>query len=318
MSLFANTWANNSRLLYYIKHILEFSTSAPSKAERIIRFLKSATADQRADIERRTKYYNQITSRFTLSENATPMRMDFLGRQRNYQIDLFKYTRLFPRHLRVQRLFGDISQSPTTPTILKARPILENDTSNGILLNLNKIRHFKFPVDSMPFSAKRDMLVWRGSAFRPNRKRFLESFFSHPKCDVGHFSKTRHDSEWQKPFLSINEQLKYKFILSLEGNDVATNLKWILHSNSLCVMPKPRNETWFMEGKLVPDVHYVSVQSDFSDLPSKLLYYTQNPDASLQIIQNAKLHVRQFFNPSIEDAIAYNVLSQYFFCSGQI
>ena len=54
--------------------------------------------------------------------------------------------------------------------------------------------------------------------------------------------------------------------MSLEGIDVATNLKWIMSSNSLCFSPKLRYETWFMEGKLVPGVHFVEVRDDFDDL----------------------------------------------------
>jgi hypothetical protein len=318
MPLFANIWANNSRILYYVKHLLEFSTSAEAKAERIRCFLKSATPDQKTDIERRTKYYNQVSQSFTLSEHATPVRINFLKRQRNYQIDLFRYTRLFPRHFKVQRLFGDVRQSPTIPTIVKARPILESGNSNGILLNLNKIRHFKFPTDPIPFSAKRDVLVWRGTATQQNRIRFLEKFYQHPNCDVGHSSKAKTKGPWNKPFLPIKEQLKYKFILSLEGNDVATNLKWILNSNSLCFMPKPKNETWFMEGTLQPDIHYVCVNDDFSNLEEKLNHFTQHPESALAIIRCAKAHVRQFFTPNLEDAIAFNVLLSYFQSSGQI
>ena len=40
---------------------------------------------------------------------------------------------------------------------------------------------------------------------------------------------------------------KHKFILCIEGNDVASNLKWVMSSNSVAVMPKPKFESWFME-----------------------------------------------------------------------
>ena len=35
-------------------------------------------------------------------------------------------------------------------------------------------------------------------------------------------------------------------------------------------MTPPRFETWFMEGRLVPDVHYVALAEDYSDLEAKL------------------------------------------------
>ncbi len=34
-------------------------------------------------------------------------------------------------------------------------------------------------------------------------------------------------------FSSMADQLKFKYFLSLEGNDVATGLKWMLLSNSV-------------------------------------------------------------------------------------
>jgi len=72
--------------------------------------------------------------------------------------------------------------------------------------------------------------------------------------------------------MTIDEQLEYKFILSLEGNDVATNLKWIMSSNSLAFMPRPKYETWFMEGNLVPNHHYILIKDDYSDLEERLKY----------------------------------------------
>ncbi|MDE4959522.1 glycosyl transferase family 90, partial [Francisella tularensis subsp. holarctica] len=74
------------------------------------------------------------------------------------------------------------------------------------------------------------------------------------------FGDTRKETigqPYNNGFLSIQDQIKYKYIVSIEGYDVATNLKWIMNSNSLCFMNKPKYETWFMEGTLIPNHHYV-------------------------------------------------------------
>jgi hypothetical protein len=78
---------------------------------------------------------------------------------------------------------------------------------------------------------------------------------------------------YHKHFMSIEEQLQHQFVVSVEGIDVATNLKWIMASNSLCLMRRHRFETWFMEGALVPGYHYVELADDHSDLPEKIRYY---------------------------------------------
>ena len=51
--------------------------------------------------------------------------------------------------------------------------------------------------------------------------------------------------------------MKHKYLLALESNDVPTQLKWLLTSGSVVVMPTPTTESWLMEGRLQPLVHYV-------------------------------------------------------------
>ncbi|GIR91542.1 MAG: hypothetical protein CM15mP92_0060 [Halieaceae bacterium] len=77
---------------------------------------------------------------------------------------------------------------------------------------------------------------------------------------------------------SLDTHLKHKFILCIEGNDVASNLKWVMSSNSVAVMPKPKYESWFMEGKLIPNYHYILIKDDYSDLEEKLNYYKKNTE----------------------------------------
>lgn len=112
--------------------------------------------------------------------------------------------------------------------------------------------------------------------------------------------------------MSIQNQLRYKFILSIEGNDVATNLKWIMASKSLCFMVTPKYETWLMEGLLQPNVHYVHLQDDYSDLDEKLTFYRKNPDAAEKIIMNANKWMQPFFDKKQELITSLLVLKKYF------
>ncbi len=97
--------------------------------------------------------------------------------------------------------------------------------------------------------------------------------------------------------MTINEHLAYKFIMALEGNDVASNLKCIMSSNSIAVMPRPKYETWFMEGTLIPDYHYIEVKPDYSDVEEKINYYIANPDKAEAIIEHAHAYVEGFRHP---------------------
>ena len=180
------------------------------------------------------------------------------------------------------------------------------------------MRHYKFRRDGIPFTAKKDMLIGRGVFRQENRVRFMEKYFGHRLCDLGQINTDTDHKEWIAEKLSIEDHFKYKFILSLEGYDVATNLKWIMNSNSLAVMPKPRFETWFMEGKLIPNVHYIEIKDDFSDLEERLTYYTSHADECLEIIRNAKAYVQPFLEDKHEELISLKVLEKYFRCTGQI
>lgn len=110
-----------------------------------------------------------------------------------------------------------------------------------------------FVHDTIPFRQKKDMAIFRGKIRQSRvRTKFLEMFFHHPMFDCGVVGRNEGcPDEWMREKKTIREHLDYKFIMALEGNDVASNLKWVMSSNSLAVMTRPTCETWFMEGTLV-------------------------------------------------------------------
>ena len=90
-----------------------------------------------------------------------------------------------------------------------------------------------------------------------------------------------------------------------------------MSSNSLCVMPKPKYETWFMEGRLIKDFHYIEVEDDFSDAEDKIYYYLKNFEKSIKIIENANNYIKQFKDHEKEKLISLMVLSKFFKYSNQ-
>ena len=125
-------------------------------------------------------------------------------------------------------------------------------------MKLNKIRHFNFVNDNTEFVNKKNSAVWRGYAKNSERREFfIKNYYQVPLFNIGQHAPI-NDQPWSKGYMSIEEQLSYKFIFCIEGADTATSMKWIMSSNSVCVMPKPKYETWFMEGTLKPDFHFVS------------------------------------------------------------
>ena len=77
-------------------------------------------------------------------------------------------------------------------------------------------------------------------------------------------------------------------------------------------MPQPTCETWFMEGSLKPDYHYIEVKPDLSDLEEKMDYYSAHPEEAQKIIEHAHEYVKQFKDQKREEIISFLVLDKYF------
>jgi len=265
----------------------------------------------------RVNYYNKLNKQFEKSANIRRFSEISSKSQSAYYYDLREVVRYFP-DFSFDTEFGDITKIPDFPTLVKSRPIA-GDNKNSILLKFNKIRHFNFCNDKIPFVNKSNSAIWRGKA-KVNHPRWtlVNDWYRHSKCDVGQSNSVASDDDpgKQKRILTIAEQLQHKFVISVEGNDVATNLKWIMSSNSLCFTPKPKFETWFMEGQLIADYHYVLLKDDCSDLEEKIDYYSENTEAAVAIIRNANDFTTQFRNLQREHLISLLTIKKYFDLGG--
>ncbi|TFG54088.1 MAG: lipopolysaccharide biosynthesis protein [Gemmatimonadales bacterium] len=306
------------RPIYYLQNFLRDVTPQVLFRSRLRGILGDLNRYDRHEIADRVAYYNKLRHSFTLGDTATTM--DRISTKHSmYYYDLTQHARYFPRHLRLHYVFGDITAVPDIPSFLKSRPIA-GDNENAVLLNLVKLRHFYFPRDRVPFEAKKGMAVWRGSLGRnnPKRRALLKRYRDHALCNVGYTRSKLSEDIPPSPYLPPGAQLRYRYIISIEGNDVATNLKWIMASNSLCLMPRPVYETWFMEGRLEPGKCFVQLRDDLADLEEKILYYEKHWDEARAIIQNANRSTLGFRDARKERLISLLVMYQYFVLSGQM
>lgn len=270
----------------------------------------------------RVLYYNRISGNFRPETDF--MRIGDLKKIKScsmYKHDAWRTTRWFSQDLLWKADFQDVNWICDEPTVTKSRPISE-DNSNNIILKLDRCRHFNFIRDPYDFREKSPRGIFMadiGDVGKMNRVEFMKVWFGSDICDCGSIRNLPGlPDEWLKPKMKIRDMLKYRYILALEGNDVATNLKWAMSSNSIAVMPKPTCETWFMEKTLVPDFHYIEIKPDFSDLEEKLGYYSSHPEKAEAIIGNAHTYIRQFLDTERENMIEYLVLKKYFLDSGQL
>ena len=94
---------------------------------------------------------------------------------------------------------------------------------------------------------------------------------------------------------SMEDQLKYKYMLVLEGNDVATGLKWQLASNSVVFMAKPTTVSFMMEDLLIPFVHCIPVKDDYSDLIQMVHWARDNDAKCVWISEQATLFMERLW-----------------------
>jgi len=94
---------------------------------------------------------------------------------------------------------------------------------------------------------------------------------------------------------SMIDQLKYKYILSIEGNDVASGLKWQLVSDSVVFMARPTTVSFLMEDQLVPFMHYVPLKDDYSNLIDMVHWARENDKQCNWISEQATLFMEQLW-----------------------
>lgn len=303
------------KLLYYIKHAL--LNVAPSV---YFDFRRSRLEEEFREcsnyVLERVNYYCRLDASFNLPPQSIAIKNYQRKGYTSYYFDLKEFLYYFPKDFQFEYYFGDETHIEPAPTLFKARPI-EGDNKNSVLFKLDKRRHFRFVDDKLRFAEKKDMAVFRGAVTQPHRIKFMQTLFDHPLVDAGQSNACQEHPEWQKPFMSVEEQLQYKFLICLEGNDVASNLKWAMSSNSVVVTPKMKFETWFMEGTLEAGKHYIEVKDDFSDFEEKINYYIEHPEEAEKIINNAHEYIKPFMNEKLEQLVCIKTLERYFQLSGQ-
>ena len=217
---------------------------------------------------------------------------------------------------------GDNEKQNNTIILVKNRT---NFDKNGVILRcLRYDRHWSHyynkPTD-IPFCKKKNIIFWRGASTGNesqigNRFSLVTKWYDKDKnIDIG-FSKIVQRKEKYKGTVkgteNIDTFLKYKYILSVRGNDKDSGLQWKLNSNSVVLMTQPSVTTWLMESTLVPDFHYVLLKDDFSDLKEKLDWCNNNQDKCKDIIKNANLFMIQFEDEKKEEELEIAVINKYF------
>ena len=205
--------------------------------------------------------------------------------------------------------FGDRTKrfNDALPTISKARPSIFSKSPTNIIWLLNRRRHYHELEDyhrnivqagkEIPWSEKLSKVVWRGVS-TGNRIDYVAQFvkYNDNRLDIAfnkmvqtqnEFMRKYATKQYVRPHMPIAEINRYKYLLSFEGNDVASGLKWMLYSNSVVFMAKPTVASWAMEDLLVPFVHYIPLADDYSNLLQMVQWAEEHDEACQEISKRA-------------------------------
>jgi hypothetical protein len=318
-------YKNNFRINYYLGNInKEIITVGNEIKYKITLFdnteeINKMTIQKILDTRFMDKFYERyckLTNYFNIIHDEICYFSDFRDYLDNYK------TKHNANNIEALIFFGDDTQFKKLPCFVKAKTIGSNDFS--VLLKLNVLRHFssikKTIAVDIPFATKRNKLLWRGTNTNTDcntRCNLVDKFYNTKNQNIDikfsylckNFDAIK--SEQVDRIMSIQEMLQYKFLLSVEGNDVATNLKWILISNSVVIMPIPKKCSWIMEDMLVPFVHFVPVSVCFSDLEDVFDWCLNNLEKCEEISKNATKFMKQFLDEENEKYITTEVIRKY-------
>ena len=244
--------------------------------------------------------------------------------------------------------FGDNTRRFPYPTFQKARKV-NNEMScqdrsseplQPIIWELNTKRHYRLLKDvgvlDVEWQDKRPMAVFRGvpsqmqGFFEGDNVPVLEKCKRSVRCNFvyQHHNSTLVDAKLTEllhvglrnsidgrrildDHMGLKDLLQYKGIVLLEGNDVATGLKWALLSQSVVLMPPPTFSSWAMEELLQPWVHYVPLKPDASDAEAKMQWVLDNDEKARSIAHYGSLWMQDLLVADADGEIYKALMERY-------
>lgn len=99
--------------------------------------------------------------------------------------------------------------------------------------------------------------------------------------------------------IPMNEQIRYKYIINIDGHSKPNRTTYLLQTGSLILMVESQhvigNICWY-NNLLKPYKHYIPIKYDLSDLEKQILWCRTHDKECKQIVKNAKKLYYKYFN----------------------
>lgn len=160
-------------------------------------------------------------------------------------------------------------------------------------------------IENDSFDAKKDLLVWRGTAaFNPSvREPLIKQAADQPWSDVKRLDEDTSDADQARFRITMPDHCRYKYAVHTEGTTWSGRLKYLLSCHSAIFIHRLN---WYthLYHLLIPDgpeQNYVQTENDWSDLPDKMNDLLSHPAKAKQIADTAAATFRDlYFTPAAQ------------------
>lgn len=166
-------------------------------------------------------------------------------------------------------------------------------------------------IEKPKWEERHSIAFWRGGSSgidRPEslRMKVTKTLYGNPLTDIKITKWGNWENEKDIPEehfgdrCGLDKHFRYKYILIVDGNLIASNHQWVFGSGAVPIMiTHPENKWWF-KNLLKPMEHYVPISYDLSDLEEKIQWLVDNDDKAKQIAEHAVKFSEEVFNPEFQ------------------
>ena len=143
---------------------------------------------------------------------------------------------------------------------------------------------------------------------KPIRLKFIELSKTHKMLE--YYSTPKYNKQ-DPTMITFTDMKKYKYLIDLPGHSYSTKIYSYLHCKRVIfrVKKETRYHDFKWENHLKPDIHYIEVNNDLSNLIEKYEYLEKNPDIYNKIVDNCYKLVS---NEITQQKLQYNFLNDLF------
>ena len=170
----------------------------------------------------------------------------------------------------------------------------------------------KLECDIPAWTDRIAQVVWRGASsgceYPSLRQRVVQTLHGHPsvtaKFTLGGWPQNdaRIPSELFGDRMTIADQCRFKYMLSIDGNGTASNIQWIFASGCVPILVCEKGVRFWFQDKLNDGVNCILIDPELTTLQGKIEWLISHDAEARSIAEAAQEFARTVFSPESQRA----------------